>query len=252
MLREAGFVQVRGDGQRHIYTLDAAPLAELDAWLARYRRFWASRLDDSAYSSPQGMARAAGPNEAAGGVIDAPNFVTPWAPSAATVRATAQRCTLERDFDATPAQVWRFLTHRARTGRWLHAAVELEPRAGGTIILRFTNTDTTVQGRIARFDAPNVLEYTWRRANEPETLVRFELRPNLAAPGTRLALTHSRCDGAAAGEMAAGWHHHLELLAAQLAVNRSPGTGPASKNYTRSTTHPWPEPKPPITECADK
>ncbi len=46
VLREAGLVQVRGDGQRHIYTLDAAPLAELDAWLARYRRFWASRLDD--------------------------------------------------------------------------------------------------------------------------------------------------------------------------------------------------------------
>jgi DNA-binding transcriptional ArsR family regulator len=46
VLREAGFVQVRGEGQRHIYQLDAAPLAELDAWLGRYRRFWADRLDD--------------------------------------------------------------------------------------------------------------------------------------------------------------------------------------------------------------
>ncbi len=124
---------------------------------------------------------------------------------------------LERDFDATPAEVWRFLTDPAALAGWLHAAVELEPRAGGTIILRFTNTDTTVQGRIARFDAPSVLEYTWRWADEPETLVRFELRPNLAAPGTHLSLTHTRCDGAAVGEMAAGWHHHLELLAAQLA-----------------------------------
>ena len=46
VLREAGLVRVRGEGQRHIYQFDAAPLAELDGWLARYRRFWAGRLDD--------------------------------------------------------------------------------------------------------------------------------------------------------------------------------------------------------------
>jgi DNA-binding transcriptional ArsR family regulator len=45
VLREAGLVRVRGEGQRRIYRLDAAPLAELDAWLARYRRFWSARLD---------------------------------------------------------------------------------------------------------------------------------------------------------------------------------------------------------------
>lgn len=46
VLREAGLVRVRGDGQRHIYRLDAAPLAALDAWLERYRHFWIARLDD--------------------------------------------------------------------------------------------------------------------------------------------------------------------------------------------------------------
>ncbi len=45
VLREAGLVRVRGEGQRRIYRLDAAPLAELDAWLARYQRFWPARLD---------------------------------------------------------------------------------------------------------------------------------------------------------------------------------------------------------------
>ena len=45
VLREAGLVRVRVEGQRHLYSLDAAPLAELDAWLAPYRRFWAQRLD---------------------------------------------------------------------------------------------------------------------------------------------------------------------------------------------------------------
>ena len=45
ILREAGLVNVRGDGQRRLYSLRPAPLAEIDAWLAPYRQFWTERLD---------------------------------------------------------------------------------------------------------------------------------------------------------------------------------------------------------------
>ncbi|TML10021.1 MAG: winged helix-turn-helix transcriptional regulator [Actinobacteria bacterium] len=45
VLREQGLVQARGEGRRRIYSLDPEPLAQLDAWLARYRGFWANRLD---------------------------------------------------------------------------------------------------------------------------------------------------------------------------------------------------------------
>ena len=45
LLRESGLVQVRRDAQRRIYALDPSGLAELDAWLARFRRFWISRVD---------------------------------------------------------------------------------------------------------------------------------------------------------------------------------------------------------------
>jgi DNA-binding transcriptional ArsR family regulator len=45
VLREHGLVQARAEGQRRVYSLDPAPLAELDAWLARYRGFWTNRLD---------------------------------------------------------------------------------------------------------------------------------------------------------------------------------------------------------------
>ena len=45
VLREAGLVRVRAEGQRRLYVLDPAPLADLDAWLAPYRRLWAQRLD---------------------------------------------------------------------------------------------------------------------------------------------------------------------------------------------------------------
>jgi DNA-binding transcriptional ArsR family regulator len=45
VLREAGLVEVRPDGRRRLYALRPEPLAELDAWLAPYRRLWAGRLD---------------------------------------------------------------------------------------------------------------------------------------------------------------------------------------------------------------
>ena len=45
VLREAGLVQVRTDAQRRVYALEPGPLAELDAWLEPYRRFWDERLD---------------------------------------------------------------------------------------------------------------------------------------------------------------------------------------------------------------
>jgi DNA-binding transcriptional ArsR family regulator len=45
VLREAGLLEVRPDGRRRLYALRLEPLAELDAWLAPYRRLWASRLD---------------------------------------------------------------------------------------------------------------------------------------------------------------------------------------------------------------
>jgi DNA-binding transcriptional ArsR family regulator len=45
VLREHGLVSAREDGRHRIYSLDAAPLAELDDWLARYRIFWTNRLE---------------------------------------------------------------------------------------------------------------------------------------------------------------------------------------------------------------
>ncbi|HZZ33679.1 MAG TPA: metalloregulator ArsR/SmtB family transcription factor [Phenylobacterium sp.] len=45
LLREAGLVSVRPDGQRRLYRLEPGELAELDEWLKPFRRFWAERLN---------------------------------------------------------------------------------------------------------------------------------------------------------------------------------------------------------------
>jgi DNA-binding transcriptional ArsR family regulator len=45
VLREAGLVRVRQDGQRRWYELRSEPLAEIDTWLTPYRWLWQDRLD---------------------------------------------------------------------------------------------------------------------------------------------------------------------------------------------------------------
>jgi len=45
VLREAGLVEVRQEGQRRIYSLSPGPLADVDRWLADYRALWQNRLD---------------------------------------------------------------------------------------------------------------------------------------------------------------------------------------------------------------
>jgi DNA-binding transcriptional ArsR family regulator len=45
VLKDAGMVTARADAQRRLYRIRPEPLAELDDWLAPYRKFWTVSLD---------------------------------------------------------------------------------------------------------------------------------------------------------------------------------------------------------------
>ena len=45
VLREAGLVRARPRARERVYTLEPAPLAEVDDWLASIRGYWEPRLD---------------------------------------------------------------------------------------------------------------------------------------------------------------------------------------------------------------
>jgi DNA-binding transcriptional ArsR family regulator len=45
VLKEAGLVESRVDAQRRLYRIRPEPLADLDEWLAPYRRLWNAHLD---------------------------------------------------------------------------------------------------------------------------------------------------------------------------------------------------------------
>ena len=45
VLRDAGFATARIDGPRRLYSIEAAPLQEVDVWLERFRGFWLHRME---------------------------------------------------------------------------------------------------------------------------------------------------------------------------------------------------------------
>src|SRR5438105_1483690 len=45
VLRDAGLVSSRAEGQRRVYRVTAEPLRELDEWVSHYRGLWSHALD---------------------------------------------------------------------------------------------------------------------------------------------------------------------------------------------------------------
>jgi DNA-binding transcriptional ArsR family regulator len=57
VLRDAGFATVRIDGPRRIYAVDPAPIRDVDAWLDRFRGFWAPKLEALATEVARGKRK---------------------------------------------------------------------------------------------------------------------------------------------------------------------------------------------------
>jgi DNA-binding transcriptional ArsR family regulator len=60
VLRESGFATVRADGPHRVYDVASLPLAEIDAWLERFRGIWEQRLDALATEIARGKRERRG------------------------------------------------------------------------------------------------------------------------------------------------------------------------------------------------
>src|SRR5437588_8864882 len=54
VLRDNGFATVRPEGARRLYAVNYEPLRDVDAWLDRFRRFWAPPLEALARELAEG------------------------------------------------------------------------------------------------------------------------------------------------------------------------------------------------------
>ncbi|HKY23356.1 MAG TPA: metalloregulator ArsR/SmtB family transcription factor [Vicinamibacterales bacterium] len=59
ILQESGFVEVRPEGSRRVYSLRPEPFRELDRWMTGYRALWEARLDRFGAALRQKQKRAA-------------------------------------------------------------------------------------------------------------------------------------------------------------------------------------------------
>jgi DNA-binding transcriptional ArsR family regulator len=59
VLRDSGFAQVRPEGTRRVYTLDTAPMRDVDDWLDRFRGFWTHKLEALATEVARGKKERA-------------------------------------------------------------------------------------------------------------------------------------------------------------------------------------------------
>jgi len=132
------------------------------------------------------------------------------------LRQEGERCGVrfERLYDATPEELWAALTDPEQIRGWLAHASRWQLDPGAEYELEFGD-DGKTWGRVRVVEPPRVLELEWLCADEPESVVRFEIVPRAA--GCLLVLDHSRLAPADAPGYAAGWHAHLDALGALVA-----------------------------------
>jgi uncharacterized protein YndB with AHSA1/START domain len=127
---------------------------------------------------------------------------TPGPASGAQVREGGEKWTLilVRELHHSPETVWQALTDPAYLREW--APFEVDGNLGtiGTVELTWIGTPTPLETKVARADAPKVLEY-----ND----TRWELEP--LGGGTRLTLWHN-IDRRFIAWGAAGWHIRFDVL----------------------------------------
>ena len=119
------------------------------------------------------------------------------------------------EVDAPPERVWRLLTDPAELARWWPDAAQLEPRAGGRIVLAFGPGD--VSGEVTTWEPPTALGFTWVPSNMPGVSLHVAFTVDDLGDGrSRVSVVHSGFEQAPAEAREAvvgGWAHFLPRLA---------------------------------------
>jgi uncharacterized protein YndB with AHSA1/START domain len=119
----------------------------------------------------------------------------------------------ERRLAHSVDRVWRALTEPEELVMWLGEA-ELEPKEGGTVVLRWLNTPEqhVARGTVSRFEPPRVLEVD----TDAHGAWCWELEADGDATTLIFTATVPTADRDSRLSVLAGWHIHLDHLAEAL------------------------------------
>lgn len=143
-------------------------------------------------------------------------------------KASSQRLSVSRHYDATPEEVFDAWTDAEGLGEWMspfpargfrRSSVKLDPRVGGAfeIVMHGEDRDYPHRGVYKEIDRPRRLVFTWisKGTEQRESTVTIELKPERG--GTLLTLTHEGLPSESlAKDHSKGWTEILEHLASVL------------------------------------
>ena len=145
--------------------------------------------------------------------------------------------TLKRTLPGPIDRVWAYLTESELRRQWL-ASGEMTGEVGSRVELVWRNDELSdppgikpdgfgdehrLESEILEFDPPNRLSFTWGSTGG----VTMQLEP--AGENVLLTITHRRIEERSSQlNISAGWHAHLDILAARLA-----DTAPAEPFWDR-------------------
>lgn len=148
-------------------------------------------------------------------------------PLLGTVDLAAGTVHLRRTLPAPPAEVWDALTDPARLGAWLAPVIDGRPAPGATYVLQM-NDEETATCTVTAWDPPRELALVWDYTGEGRS--ELSLRLSEVDGQTRLTLRQSRIPGDPV-RYSAGWHVHLDRLAAHLGGADGTESGCAGEDF---------------------
>jgi uncharacterized protein YndB with AHSA1/START domain len=116
---------------------------------------------------------------------------------------------------ALPDTVFAYFTDSARWAAWWGAGSTIDPRVGGSLLIRYPNAVEAV-GTVEAIDPPRRIEFTMGYPSGtpfPPGGSRVTITLDAVAGGTRLHLVHATADRAARDLFVQGWRYQLSLFA---------------------------------------
>jgi uncharacterized protein YndB with AHSA1/START domain len=127
----------------------------------------------------------------------------------------------ERLLSGPIERVWDHITGPDGIALWLFADSSFQLRTGGLINLKFATPDPEngheyrVRGTVSECAAPRLIAYSWiETSTDLTSSVRFEIET--IGSEVKLIVTHSYVSPEFMPKVGAGWHAHLDILAAIL------------------------------------
>jgi len=116
---------------------------------------------------------------------------------------------------APPEAVFRYFTDNDRWAAWWGAGSTIDPRPGGSVLVRYPG-GTEAVGEVIEIDPPRRIVFTYGYASGTPvppggSRVTIELAP--IARGTRLTLTHELSDASVRDQHVQGWRYQLSVFA---------------------------------------